>query len=460
MNSSPTTPTDPLPLVAYIVSSDLVKYSSLLPSNPRRSFHVHTLVKDLGLLSSTYSVTRRIQVVRPRVASYKDLEIYHSKQYLDYLLGDSDDEEALPEDFGLEDDCPVFPGLGEYVKAVAGATLTAANALKIADVAISWDGGRHHAQKARASGFCYIADCVLAILLLKKYPPIPYQVGHENAREAHPTNPPPRKARVMYLDLDVHFSDGVSQAFYKPTTITATGSTPNSGRQVLTLSIHHTAPGFFPSSNLSGLPPPLSEIIDSSSRSFDPYTLSIPLRRGLSSKTYHNIWPIVERVKDAFDPDYIVVQCGVDGLAGDPGSSTSTESAGVGNWSLGGRSGQDAVEEGSLGWCIERIMKTWRGKKLLLGGGGYHSPNAARAWAYLTSIALDNPLPLDTSIPVSHDAFPLYAPSFTLDVPPGNMEDRNWDPSSSSLSDAKERYDWVCRILEMDRLQTSVDLRF
>ena len=71
--------------------------------------------------------------------------------------------------------------------------------------------------------------------------------------------------------------------------------------------------------------------------------------------------------------------------------------------------------------------------------GGYDSPNAARAWAYLTSIAvrppssvpsrpslltstsppqLDAPLPLDTPIPDhAHAAFPLYAPSFTLDVP-------------------------------------------
>ena len=62
--------------------------------------------------------------------------------------------------------------------------------------------------------------------------------------------------------------------------------------------------------------------------------------------------------------------------------------------------------------------------------GGYNSPNAARAWAYLTSIAvirfflplrsrthpfvkLENPLGLDADIP-DHPGFPLYAPSFTV----------------------------------------------
>ena len=117
--------------------------------------------------------------------------------------------------------------------------------------------------------------------------------------------------------------------------------------------------------------------------------MSIPLKAGASNKTFIRIWPIVERVHDIFQPDFVVVQCGVDGLAGDPMATW--------NWSLGG--------EGSLGWCVHRIVHEWQGKKLLLGGGmvfftrvafsnfithlgGYNTPNAARAWAYLTSVAV------------------------------------------------------------------------
>lgn len=88
--------------------------------------------------------------------------------------------------------------------------------------------------------------------------------------------------------------------------------------------------------------------------SFDPFTLSIPLREGASDGAYARIWFIVEKVKDAFDPDYVVVQCGCDGLAGDPCLRF--------NWSLAGG-------QGSMGWCIERIVNHWKGKKLLLGGG-------------------------------------------------------------------------------------------
>lgn len=100
------------------------------------------------------------------------------------------------------------------------------------------------------------------------------------------------------------------------------------------------------------------------------------------------MWPIVERIKDTFQPDFIVVQCGVDGLAGDPMATW--------NWSIG--------DLGSLGWCVDKIVQTWPGKKLLLGGGtyvvryegitqtfyqgGYNSPNAARAWTFLTSVVV------------------------------------------------------------------------
>lgn len=59
------------------------------------------------------------------------------------------------------------------------------------DIAINWSGGLHHAKRQEASGFCYVNDCVLAILqLLKKH------------------------QRVLYIDIDVHHGDGVEEAFF------------------------------------------------------------------------------------------------------------------------------------------------------------------------------------------------------------------------------------------------------
>ncbi|KAF5368651.1 hypothetical protein D9757_010198 [Collybiopsis confluens] len=425
--------------VVYVVSQELVKYASRLPSNPGRSLLVHSLVNALGLLSPGYS-SSQLRVVKPKPATDDELRVYHAPTYLDVVLqasGASLDSVEVLAEFGLEDDCPKFDGLPEYVRLVAGATLTAANALKLglSDIAINWDGGRHHAQKYHASGFCYVADCVLAILALRRAialvrSPLKLSLSDlmiQTQSQSSQVAQKQRKSRVMYLDLDVHFSDGVSEAFYSPSNVGPS--------QVLTFSVHHAAPGFFPSSYLAQLPP-----TDSSSTptSFDPFTLSLPLLHGASNRTYHAIWPIIERVKNIFDPDFVIVQCGIDALARDPKCN-------VFNWGL------DAKEEGSLGWYVLRIVGEWKGKKLFLGGGGYSAPNAARAWSYLTSIILGKPLDITTPIPddPSHHGFPMYAPSFTLDVPRvppvGNMQDTNTD---EYLEEVRERFDTVCRVLE------------
>ncbi|EMD31974.1 hypothetical protein CERSUDRAFT_119291 [Gelatoporia subvermispora B] len=318
-------------------------------------------------------------------ATDRELAAYHDRDYLDFILDDKNMSEPSEDDpryaeFGLEDDCPPFRALPEYVRLVAGASLTAARQLseEKADIAVCWDGGRHHAHKSHASGFCYVADCVLAILALKRS-----------------LTPSGQRPRILYLDLDVHFSDGVSQAF-------AASARGSSTPQVLTISLHHAAPGFFPAS-------PLAELSDPTSPSFDPYTISIPLARGASDATFALLWPSIEQIAHAFGPDYVVVQCGVDGLAGDP--------CGVWNWSL-------AEAEGSFAWCVDRICNKWGYKTLLLGGGGYNSPNAARAWTYLMSLACQRQLSVEANIP-HHSAFPLYAPSFTLDVSSGTMQDLN-----------------------------------
>lgn len=377
--------------VAYVFSEDLVKISSRLPSNRNRSFLVYSLVQAYGLLTTcTDQASQRFLIVRPRPAGKKELLAYHTHDYLEYAMNQSSDAQHLlgASEFGLEDDCPMFHGINDYITQVAGATLTGAAVIRndVSNVSICWDGGRHHAKKAQASGYCYVADCILAILFLKR---------------TVPSSLPLKKPRVMYLDLDLHFSDAVSQAFYRPGSTTAA--------QVLTLSIHHTAPGFFPVSSLSTLP-------DVNDPTFDPFTLSVPLKAGASAKTFLRIWPIIEHVKDIFRPDFIILQCGLDGLAGDPMATF--------NWSLGG--------EGSLGWCIHRIVHEWQGKKMLLGGGGYNTPNAARAWTYLTSVAGGIPLSLDADIP-EYSGYLHFKPSFTLDVPAGNMQDQNTEEYFQTL---------------------------
>ncbi|TCD64177.1 hypothetical protein EIP91_004449 [Steccherinum ochraceum] len=68
--------------VAYVVSNELAKVASLLPSNLNRSLMVHSLAKAFGLLSPR----PELRLLRPIPAKMSDLAIYHTREYLDYVL--------------------------------------------------------------------------------------------------------------------------------------------------------------------------------------------------------------------------------------------------------------------------------------------------------------------------------------------------------------------------------------
>ena len=125
-------------------------------------------------------------------------------------------------------DCPRFLGLPDYVRLIGGATLTAVGALlnDISNVEMV-EGSRllfisfcfhfidfgYHAQKSCAFGFCYVADCILAILAIKRGMPL-------NSLASPLSTAVSKKPRIMSLDLDLLYSDAVSDAFYPPISFT------------------------------------------------------------------------------------------------------------------------------------------------------------------------------------------------------------------------------------------------
>ncbi|KAL4439888.1 hypothetical protein ABPG75_002889 [Micractinium tetrahymenae] len=333
----------PRPLV-YIKSDRLAQLSAQLPVNSDRSTLVHGLISAYGLLKGA-----TVEEAVP--ASLVQLEDFHSREYLSALALHGRLSERQRAAYGLEDDCAPFPGLYEHAALTAGGSLQAAAALcsGAARLAVHLDGGRHHARKARASGFCFVNDVVLAILrLLSSF------------------------RRVLYLDVDVHHGDGVEEAFEMTS-------------RVLTMSLHKQAPGFFPGSGRLG------------ARGQGPgrgFALNLPLGDGLRDELFLRAFAkLAGGVAEAFNPDCIVLQCGVDGLARDPLA---------GSWALTPRGYAAAAAQAAA----------WGRPLLLLGGGGYDSPSAAVAWAgVLAELVGKAPLPDD--IP-EHDHFERYGPGFTL----------------------------------------------
>lgn len=215
----------------------------------------------------------------------------------------------------LVDDCPPFSLLHKYVPLVAGASLTAARQLRdgLADVAISWNGGRHHASRGEAKGFCYVNDIVLAIMELRKKPvprspspsplPSPDEPEEEKTRSPRrlPRPSPPKKlSKILYLDLDLHHGDAVETAFL-------------SSPYILTLSLHLHAPLFYPSTGSLDSSGPTNP-----KAAGKGHALNLALESGLSGDALRRVFETVENVKESFAPDAVVVQCGIDGLNGDP----------------------------------------------------------------------------------------------------------------------------------------------
>ena len=160
-----------------------VRHADVLPVNAGRAALVDGLIESLDLAG--------LERIPAAPCAWSNLELFHEPAYLAALQREAPDER-----FGLAFDGHPFAGLAEHCKSVAGATLCAVQWLlratrdeKAAAVALNWHGGRHHARAAEASGWCFVNDAALAMLLLRRG----------------------GLSRLAYFDMDVHAGDAVEE---------------------------------------------------------------------------------------------------------------------------------------------------------------------------------------------------------------------------------------------------------
>jgi len=292
----------------------------------------YELIKACGLLSLS-----SVQYLPTQKADEEDLALYHSREYLHVLKraseGHANQGAYL---FGLgPGDNPIFTGLYDWSLWVVGATLQAIDFVEWGegDIAFNIAGGLHHAQKSRASGFCYINDPVIGISSLLR-----------------------KEKRVVYLDVDAHHGDGVQWAFYET-------------NQVLTISLHETGYTLFPG---TGFENEIGEGVG------EGYSVNVPFLPYTDDETY--LWAFEEIVPpliDAFQPDLVVTQLGVDTFYNDPLTKL--------NLSI---------------HCFEKVIRRIKEiapRWVALGGGGYDISNVARAWslawAVMNDVELKDELP-------------------------------------------------------------------
>ena len=310
---------------AFIHSSELEEYH-YPPECPFKTERAGELLKKLtsmGLLSGPDH-----RVVSPSAADRSVLGRFHTGEYLDALKrasqghGDGNINMLLA---GLgTPDTPVFVGMYEYASLAAGASLRGAELILAGDVDVAFNpsGGYHHAHASQAAGFCYINDVVLACMSLA-------DAGK----------------RVLVLDIDAHHCDGVQDAFYERS-------------DVLTMSFHEYGQGFFPGTGA------LEDVGIGDGRGC---CVNVPLPAGTDDEMFARAFgaialPVIEK----FSPDVIVLELGMDCLAGDP----------LTDLLLTNNAYADAV-----GRVLEFSLPV-----LAVGGGGYHAENSVRAWALAWSV--------------------------------------------------------------------------
>lgn len=310
---------------AFIHSSELERHH-YPPDCPFKTERAGTLFKTLGSMGLLGGPKQR--VVAPTAVDRGVLERFHTPEYLDVLQRASRgqcDVDVLHAGLGTPD-TPVFLGMYDYAALAVGASLCAADLILAGevDVAFNPSGGYHHAHPSQAAGFSYLNDIVLACMSLT-------DAGK----------------RVLVLDIDAHHCDGVQEAFYDRS-------------DVLTLSFHEYGQGFFPGTGA------VEEMGTGAGRA---YSLNVPLPAGTDDEMFSRAFRVIAPpVIEKFSPDVIMLELGMDCLAGDP----------LTNLMLTNNAYADAVAE---------VMEFDR-PILAVGGGGYHVDNTVRGWALSWSVLI------------------------------------------------------------------------
>jgi len=180
-------------MTAVLIASEIYRGSSYGPAHPLRVPRVSTVLdlsRALGWLGpDSYRTAPR---ARPAA-----LTVWHSEAYIAALVaaeaeGVVSDAVRARHHLGTLSN-PVFAEMYRRPATGVGGVLLGVEMLVagVADAVHVPGGGTHHGLPDRANGFCYLNDCVLGLLALRR-------AGLR---------------RLAYIDIDAHHCDGVEPAF-------------------------------------------------------------------------------------------------------------------------------------------------------------------------------------------------------------------------------------------------------
>lgn len=265
-------------------------------------------------------LAQRVILHPPAMATQAEIERFHDHAYVERVKRQSATGTGYL-DYG---DTPAFPGVYEAAATVVGSCLDALEQIMQGgcNQAFVPIAGLHHARRDRAAGFCVFNDCGVVIeTLLQEY----------------------RLDKIAYMDIDAHHGDGVYYGF-------------EAEPRVIIADIHEDGRYLYPGSG-SG-----TEIgIDGAQAT----KLNLPLPPHADDAAFFGAWEQLESFIRATSPQFILLQCGVDSLGGDP----------LTHLQFSPRCHQHAARRSML-----LAHQYAQGRLLALGGGGYAEQNIRRGW--------------------------------------------------------------------------------
>lgn len=265
-------------------------------------------------------IAAELYFAAPRKATVDELALFHTPEYIDFVSRMSESG------IGYLDggDTPAFPGIFDSASVVVGTTLAAVDAVMAEQARRAFVpiAGLHHAARDHAAGFCVFNDCGVAI---------------EHLRRHHGLT------RIAYVDIDAHHGDGVFYGFINDP-------------DLLFADIHEDGRYLYPG---TGAAEETGLGIASGTK------LNIPMPPGAGDSEFDAAWSQVMRYVDAAAPEFIIMQCGADSLAGDPITDLNFT--------------EESHAKAAAGLCA-LADRHCRGRIVATGGGGYNRLNLSRAW--------------------------------------------------------------------------------
>ena len=337
--------------IAYFYDETINTMEAFVPGLPshQRFKLTYELLKAYGMMDNIC-----MQVLQPKTLAPQYMTKYHSDKYVYHLRelclhpeNPSIVPAHLQKRFNFNnpssEDTIVKPGTLEACTLVCGASIEAARLITKgrADVAINWMGGMQLAKRDESCGGNFINDSVLVCLeLLEKFD------------------------RILYVSFSYHHCEAVEEAFY-------------TSNRIVTLSMH--------SEKMAS-----GDVRDNGHGQGKKFHLNLPMARGVTDEIYFKSFEsTMEEIRKVYEPQVVVCVVDPSVLGGDIHGDFNLTSRG-------------------LVKCM-KVLKDLvfnRNKVpcLLLGGThGSFSSEAAKLWAYCTSVFMIDAKPKTSEKKVDGD---------------------------------------------------------